>query len=145
MLFKKILVPYDGSACSMHAFKISMDMAKKYNSKVTILSCLQTDFRVPWHGFDYRYDDAIKKKQKEIALKNIAQLESIARKAGVKVSSKLSDSNSIVKTLVSFAKSNKISLIVMGSHGRIGFDKLLLGSVAHGVSQLARCPVLIVK
>ncbi len=145
MLFKKILVPYDGSACSMHAFKISMDMAKKYNSKVTILSCLQTDFRVPWYGVDYRVNDAIKKKQKDIALKNIAQLESIAKKAGVKVSSKLSDSQAIVKTLVSFAKSNKISLIVIGSHGRTGFDKLILGSVAHGVSQRARCPVLIVK
>jgi len=145
MLFEKILVPYDGSPCSIHAFKISMDIAKKYNSKVTVLSCLQTDFRVPWHGFDYRVQEAIKKKQKEVALNNIAHLESIARKAGVKISSKLSDSNSIVKTLVSFAKSNKISLIVMGSHGRTGFDKLLLGSVAHGVSQLARCPVLIVK
>ncbi len=145
MLFKKILVPYDGSACSIRAFKISMDMAKKYNSKVTVLSCLQTDFRVPWHGFDYRVHDALKKKQKEVALNNIAHLESIARKAGVKVSSKLSDSNSIVKTLVSFAKSHKISLIVMGSHGRTGFDKLLLGSVAHGVSQQARCPILIVK
>jgi len=89
--------------------------------------------------------DAIKKKQKDIALKNFAQLESIAKKAGVKVSSKISDSNSIVKTLVSFAKSNKISLILMGSHGRTGFNKLLLGSVIHGVSQRAMCPVLIVK
>ena len=145
MLFKKILVPYDGSACSMHAFQISMDMAKKYNSHVTILYCLQTDFRIPWYGFDSRMGDAIKKKQKDIALKNIAQLESNAKKAGVKVSSKISESHSIVKTLVSFAESNNISLIVMGSHGRTGFDKLLLGSVAHGVSHRARCPVLIVK
>ncbi len=145
MLFQNILVPYDGYPCSNHAFKISMDIAKKYNSNVTILSCLQTDFRVPWHGFDYRVHEALKKKQKEVALNNIVHLESIARKAGVKVSSKLSDSNSIVKRLVSFAKSHKISLIVMGSHGRTGFDKLLLGSVAHGVSQQARCPVLIVK
>ncbi len=145
MLFKKILVPYDGSACSTHAFQISIDMAKKYNSHVTILYCLQTDFRVPWYGFDSRMGNAIKKKQKDIALKNFAPLESIAKKAGVKVSSKISESHSIVKTLVSFAKSNKISLIVMGSYGRTGFDKLLLGSVAHGVSQRASCPVLIIK
>jgi nucleotide-binding universal stress UspA family protein len=87
----------------------------------------------------------MKKIQKDLASKNIAQLESIAKKAGVKVSKKIRDSHSIVKTLVSFAKSNKISLIVMGSHGRTGFDKLLLGSVAHGVSQRASCPVLIIK
>ena len=145
MLFNKILVPFDGSACAIHAFQITMDMAKKYNSQVTILYCLQTDFRVPWYGFDSRMGNAIKKKQKDLASKNIAQLESIAKKAGVKVSKKIMDSHSIVKTLVSFAKSNKISLIVMGSHGRTGFDKLLLGSVADGVAQRARCPVLIIK
>ena len=145
MLFNKILVPYDGSPCAIHAFQITMDMAKKYNSQVTILYCLQTDFRVPWYGFDSRMGDAIKKKQKDIASKNIAQLESIAKKAGVKVSKKIMDSHSIVKTVIAFAKSNKISLIGIGSHGRTGFDKLLLGSVADGVSQRARCPVLIVK
>jgi len=33
----------------------------------------------------------------------------------------------------------------MGSHGRRGFDKILLGSVANGVSQQAKCPVLMIK
>jgi nucleotide-binding universal stress UspA family protein len=46
---------------------------------------------------------------------------------------------------VTFAKSQKHDLVVIGSHGRTGFDKLLLGSVANGVSQKAKCPVLIVR
>ena len=52
---------------------------------------------------------------------------------------------SIVKSILSSAKTYKIDLIVMGSHGRKGFDKLLLGSVANGVSQKVKCPVLIIK
>ena len=47
--------------------------------------------------------------------------------------------------IVTYAKSRKHDLIVIGSHGRGGFDKVLLGSVANGVSQKVRCPVLIVK
>ena len=50
-----------------------------------------------------------------------------------------------MEKIVTFAKTKKIDLIVMGSHGKTGFDKLMLGSVANGVVQRARCPILIVK
>ena len=54
-------------------------------------------------------------------------------------------SNSTVKEIVTYAKSKKVDLIVMGSHGRTGLNKLILGSVANGVSQMVHCPILIVK
>lgn len=145
MLFQKIMVPYDGSSCAIHAFKVAIDMAKKYGSKITIITCLEKDFRTPWYGFDSRVGNSIMKKQKEASKKSIARLEENAKKAGVKTTSKILETQSIVKTLVSFSQSNKIDLIVMGSHGRKGFDKLLLGSVANGVSQKIKCPVLIIK
>ena len=50
-----------------------------------------------------------------------------------------------MKKLVSFAKSKKIDLIIMGTHGRTGLDKLIVGSVASGVSQRVGCPVLLVR
>ncbi|WP_250634641.1 universal stress protein [Candidatus Nitrosopumilus salaria] len=40
MLFQNVLVPWDGSKHSNHAFKIALDMAKKYNSKINVVSCL---------------------------------------------------------------------------------------------------------
>ncbi len=40
MLFKNILVPYDGSSHSKHAFKVALDIAKKYNSKISIITVL---------------------------------------------------------------------------------------------------------
>jgi len=54
-------------------------------------------------------------------------------------------SKSVVNDIVVFAKSRKYDLIVIGSHGRSGFDKTLLGSVANSVSQKAKCPILIIK
>ncbi len=42
MLFKNILVPYDGSGYSKHSFKVALDMAKKYNSKISMVTVLDT-------------------------------------------------------------------------------------------------------
>lgn len=145
MLFQKILVPYDGSAHATHAFKIATDIAKKYRSHITILTCLESDFRAPWYGPDSRVRSSILKQQKKETQKSISKLEANAKKAGVSTSTKILQTPSIVKSIISTAKTYKIDLIVMGSHGRKGFDKLLLGSVANGVSQKVKCPVLIIK
>ncbi len=145
MLFKNILVPYDGSRCSNHAFKVALDIAKKYNSKITTLTCLDSGLGLTWYGFDHRVKNAILKKQKKSIEKDITKFTDLIKKTKIPFSSKIIETNSVAKSIVSFSKSNKIDLIVMGSHGRRGFDKILLGSVANGVSQQAKCPVLILK
>ena len=145
MLFKNILVPYDGSKFSNHAFKVAIDIAKKYNAKITIVTCLERNFRTPWYGPDSHVAEALLKKQKKAVEKNFSRLNSLAKNYKVSISSKSIVVQSIVKSLLSFAKSNRVDLIVMGSHGRTGFDRLLLGSVANGISQKAKCSVLIVK
>lgn len=145
MVFKNILVPYDGSKCSYHAFGVAIDIAKKYNSKIKVVTCLERDFRTPWYGRDFRVDEALLKKRKKAVEKNFLRLEERAKKSKVSIISKIIVVQSIVKSLLSFASSNRVDLIVMGSHGRTGFDRLLLGSVANGISQKARCPVLLIK
>jgi nucleotide-binding universal stress UspA family protein len=143
-LFQNILVPFDLSAQSTRAFKVAVDVAKKYNSKVTLLTCLEGD---AWHHkfYDARADSELIKKQRKVAEKHIEKLEEIAKKNNVSVKSNIIKSQSVANDIVTFAKSRKYDLIVIGSHSRTGFDKALLGSVANGVSQKAKCPVLIVK
>jgi nucleotide-binding universal stress UspA family protein len=143
-MFTNILVPFDLSNQSIRAFKTALDIAKKYNSKVTILTCLEGD---AWHHkfYDLRADNEIIAQQKKVTLSHIAKLEILAKKANITPKSQILKSTSAVRDIITFAKSRKIDLIVMGSHGRTGLDKLILGSVANGVSQKARCPVLIVK
>ncbi len=143
-MFQNILVPFDLSTQSTRSFKVAIDLAKKYDSKITLLTCLEGD---AWHHkyYDSRSDSELIKKQKKVTKKHFEELELIATKNNVSVKNQIIASKSVVNDIVTFAKSRKHDLIVLGSHGRSGFDKLLLGSVANGVSQKARCPVLIVK
>lgn len=144
MMFSNILVPFDLSNQSIRAFKSALDIAKKYNSKITLLTCLEGD---AWHHkfYDSRADNELIKKQKKVTLSQVEKLEALAKKANVTTKSQILKSTSVVKDIVTFAKSRKIDLIVMGSHGRTGVDKLILGSIANGVAQKASCPVLIIK
>ena len=143
-LFQNILVPFDLSTQSTRAFKVALNLAKNYDSKITLLTCLEGD---AWqHKFyDSRADDELIKKQKKVAQKHLEKLELLADKNNVMIKSQILKSKSAVGDIVTFAKSRKYDLIVIGSHGRSGFDKLLLGSVANGVSQKSSCPILIVK
>lgn len=143
-MFQNILVPFDLSTQSTRAFKVALDVAKKYQSKVTLLTCLEGD---AWHHkyYDARADKELIKKQSKVTKKHVEKLESIAEKNNISIKTQIISSKSVVNDIVTFAKSRKHDLIVIGSHGRTGFDKVLLGSVANGVSQKTRCPVLIVK
>ena len=144
MSFTNILVPLDLSDQSIRAFKNALDIATKYNSKITLLTCLEGD---AWHHkfYDARADDELIKKQKKATLSQIANLQPLIKKSNVTVNSEILKSTSVVKDIINYAKSRKIDLIVMGSHGRTGVDKLILGSVANGVSQKASCPILLIK
>jgi nucleotide-binding universal stress UspA family protein len=62
-----------------------------------------------------------------------------------RIRSELIGSASAVGGIVGFAEKENVDLIVVGTRGRSGFKKLLLGSVASGVVSYAHCPVLIVK
>jgi len=144
MLFQKILVPYDLSNPSNHAFKVALDIAQKYGSTITILTCIEGD---AWHHrfYDSRADEELLKKQKKVATGYIEKLEAMAKKHNVQTKSRILKTMSVVTQIVDYAKAGKIDLVVMGSHGRTGIDKLILGSVANGVIHKTRCPVLIVK
>jgi len=144
MMFTNILVPFDLSNQSIHAFKTALNIAKKFNSKITLLTCLEGD---AWHHkfYDSKADNEIIKKQKKATLVQIAKIEPLAKKDNIVIKSQIIRSTSVVKDIINYAKSRKMDLIVMGSHSRTGIDKIILGSVANGVTQKARCPVLIMK
>jgi len=144
MLFKNILVPFDLSSPSNQAFKVALDIAQKYDSKITLITCIEGD---AWHHkfYDARADMELLKKQSKVAKKHMEKLEAMANKVGVNIKLQILKSTSVVKDITTFAKSRKMDLIVISSHGRTGLDKVILGSVANGVVQRTRCPVLLIK
>ena len=142
MLFKNILVPYDGSSHSKHAFKVALDMAKKYNSKLSMVTVLDTSSGY-WAQTNL-WDKAMGGAQ-NLVTKEFESFKSAAKKAKVSFHSEIIESHSITKTIVSYSKSKKIDLIVMGAQGITGWDKLVLGSVSDSVVHRVKCPVLIVR
>lgn len=142
MLFKNILVPYDGSSHSKHAFKVALDMAKKYNSKLSMVTVLDTSSGY-WAQTNL-WDKAMGGAQ-NLVTKEFESFKSTAKKAKVSFHSEIIESHSITKTIVTYSKSKKIDLIVMGAQGITGWDKLILGSVTDSVAHRVKCPVLIVR
>jgi len=144
MLFKNILVPWDGSKYSNHAFKIALNIAKKYDSKINLVSCLShADTGAGY--LDSSINKDIFKTAKDVMINKMSDLKNDAKKTGISISIDAFVTDSTVKQLVTYAKTMKIDLVVMGSHGLTGWKKLLLGSVASGVSQQVHCPALIVR
>ena len=143
MYFKNILVPYDRSSFSKRAFKVALNIAQKYESTITLVSCINV-FITGWFVKSTWEHAALKLIRKKLK-KELSDLESQVDKKVVPIKSKIIERSSIAQTLVSFAKSNKIDLIVLGSHGRTRLDGLILGSVSNGIVQRAKCPVLVIK
>ena len=142
MLFKNILVPYDGSSHSKHAFKVALNMAKKYNSKISMVTVL--DMSPGYWAHTNLWDKAIGG-TKNLVTKEFKSFESTTKKAKVSFCSEIIESKSVTKTIVLYSKSKKIDLIVMRAQGITGWDKLVLGSVTDSVVHRVRCPVLIVR
>ena len=146
MAYQHILVPVDGSQISFSAVKQAAEIAKVFGSQLTLISLVAED---PLKDADFYYTSPIMKEyfiqaynNAEKALQDAVQ---IAQEQGVTAQSKIIKGEVAEDAVVEAAASLKNDLIVMGSHGRKGFQKFLLGSFAQDVLKSTELPVLIVK
>ena len=146
MSIKKILVAVDGSKPSLDASTYAIELAKKNDAELIVLSIVSP---IPYSQFEY--DNIGRMKEFETTEKEEAEqyIDKVKQKATEnKVSVKtdvLIKYTSVVKEIVEYAEDNKVDMIVIGSRGVTGLKKLLLGSVANGVVTYSHCPVLVVK
>jgi nucleotide-binding universal stress UspA family protein len=150
--FTKILVAIDGSEQSMHAADYAIAMAKKEdNSKIIALHVLfsQTGYVYSTTMFGLITPSSINKILEDA--KHEAQLwldkikEKISENDIELITEVVVSPTSVVGEIVDYAEHENVDLIVIGSRGRSGFKRLLLGSTASGVVTYATCPVLVVK
>ena len=144
MDLKNILVAYDSSGFSNRAFKSALDIAEPNKSKITIATVI-TGVYQPSIGFSMKYTEKTLEKHRKFIKKIFSDLESAANKKGVNLSLKILHNPSVSKAIVNYVNSHKFDLIVIGSHGRTGINKLILGSVANDVAHNAKLPVMVVK
>lgn len=139
-LFKKILIATDGSKRTQNAVEMGLKIAKEQHSKVYVVYVVDTvtftsiPMDVTWENM-YQLlkdegEDAVK------AVKNSAP--------DVEVETHVVEGNPAVE-ITKFASDNGVDLIVMGTLGKSGIDRILLGSTAEKVIRIANCPVLVIK
>ncbi len=139
---KKILIPTDGSDYSIRAAELGISAAKLLGAEVMIVYVIDTIVLDQIAKVGERED--VERELKQDGEKNINYVLGLAEKQGVKAASLLAKGRPF-EQVVHLAKGLGMDLIVMGTYGRRGAERILIGSVAERVIEYASCPVLVVK
>jgi nucleotide-binding universal stress UspA family protein len=143
--FKSIVVATDGSRYSTAAASEAIGIAKRNSSKLTVIAVVPAEIATPTDiEFVMTQRELIAEKEMHAAEQNAKAVKDAAQKEGVAVQAFVmtgKPADAVVET----AKEKAADLIVVGSHGRTGLERLLMGSVAERVIVLAACAVLVVK
>jgi len=151
-IFSKILVPVDGSINSMKAIDYAVNVAEKYKSEIIALHVLYSQ-----SGFAFHKETVagtitssslndLNLEAKQEAEKWFKEINKRAEKMNVQIKTEVVFTViSIVEGILTHAEKENIDLIIIGSKGKSGWKKLIVGSVASGISTYAHCPILIVR
>lgn len=144
-MYKRILVPTDGSKCSEMAAEQALALAKLTEGEVTFLYALDP---VPPALAAEAYGYAVYAEQLMADLRKAAEdalnkAAALAEAAGVRYQTRLVENTRPVDAVV--GAMNDVDLVVMGSHGRTGVRRLILGSVTEGVMRQSTKPLLVVR
>lgn len=144
-MFKHILVPVDGSSTSHLAVEKAIGLAKAFGSRVSSIFVIDP-YPFTGVGTDFAYGQA-EYLSAATAEANAAIKDAKATfdAAGISVETSVIEAHAAWRGVVQAAESMQADLIVMGSHGRSGLEKLVLGSVTQAVLSHTRLPVMVVR
>ena len=160
MMFRHVMVPYDGSDHAKNALNYAKDLvAGDADAKLSVVHAVPSSFMgvdrmgtdgaldgVPYGMLDYEEYQGVVKRVLDEAQKRVAEdlgdaLADLGDRAQVEAVAGASPADALSR----YAEEHDCDLIVMGSRGFGTFRSMLVGSVSHYVLQQAHCPVLIVK
>lgn len=144
MEIKKILFATDFSEGSSHALPYAVDMAKQYSARLYFVHVIfdvakTAGWYVPHVSIDEIYRDMEKSARAELEKSFVDEMR------GMKDIEHVVLKGIPYEEITKFAAANRIDLIVLGTHGRRGIDRMLFGSTAEQVVRNAPCPVLSVR
>ena len=137
-MYRNIILAYDGSKFSNKALQEAISLAKSSGGSLLVLSVV--DITDEFESEAPGLTDKMTEKLLKLAQKALAK--AVAAKVKAKVEVHVGDAYEMI---VDIAKKKKADVIVMGSHGRTGLTRLLMGSVTSRVIGHAPCSVLVVK
>ena len=150
-MFERILIAIDGSKFGEKAAKVGIELAKLSGGKVIIVYVADINKYTssaglisPFGGPSPEAIDNVVANIREAGEKATLQVKELARASGVE-SERLIVEGSPPSEILRIAEDDKIDVIVMGSIGKTGLEKFLMGSVAEKVVHDSKLPVLIVR
>ncbi|MEM1520032.1 MAG: universal stress protein [Candidatus Korarchaeum sp.] len=153
-MFSKVLVPIDGSEHSFKALEVAIEIAKRFNGRLTLLyvSSLsliplvapETPFIASTPIVNPSEFVRLREAERKTAEELLSRAQGMARERGIDAEKMMREGH-VVQEIVRAAREGDHDLIVMGTRGMSRIRELLLGSVAEGVVRHAPCSVLVVR
>lgn len=146
-MYKRILVPIDGSRTSMFGFDEAVGLAKQQGAELCVLHVMDSRALIHIAGIGPGGIERLVESLRSGAKQLLAKAEAKARKHRVPAKAVLIENNmrSVADVVVQQARKWRADLIVIGTHGRRGVSRLVMGSDAEGVVREATVPVLLVR
>ncbi len=142
-MYKKILVPLDGSELAKKALYEAEKLARCFDSEIILFQVVPF---MPIYGSPELVTPLIiDEKQKEVAERYLSNLAEELRAKGLKVTALVKTGQQVAVEIIDFAKEAGVDLIIMNTHGRSGITRWVLGSTAHKVLVRAETPILLLR
>ncbi len=143
-MYKRILMPTDGSACADQAMEHGLELARLMNAEVTFLHVLENPLTSGYATPEtLPYSAQLYQDLKDAANQILERASERADSLGVKSSTKLVENRDPVQAIHEAEEGH--DAVVMGTHGRRGFNRWMFGSVAEGALRRSRKPFLLVR
>lgn len=146
-MFKKILIPTDGSVLAMKAARAGLTLAKALGAKV-VCCCLVEDLQPvfgPRSAVSRTMIDEFNARAQDIGRKHVDAVGKLAARLGVHFTSSVSHDLAAPEGIVEVAAKHRCDVIFMATHGRSGLSRIVLGSVTQKVLMLSALPVVIYR
>lgn len=141
-MYKRILLPLDGSSQARQALPHAIAQAEKFGAELVLLEVLAPSPSVS--GLEKKSQVWVSRYKATLARENLHDAAADAQRRDVPVTLSTAEGHAPTK-IVEFAEENDVDLIVMSTRGRSGLSRWLIGSVADRVVRGAKVPVLLVR
>ena len=141
-MYKKILVPLDGSELAKKALDHAEKLAKTVDAEIILFQVVPL---MPIYGaLEFVMPFIVDEKEKEVAERYLTNLAEEMKTRGDKVTAMVKTGQQVAMEIIDFAKESGVDLIVMCTHGRSAITRWFLGSVAGKVLTRAETPILLI-
>lgn len=144
-MYKRILVPTDGSDITQRAIGTAVSLAKAFSAEVFTISVKDPYPYSAMSEMQPTLPQEFLDAQEKVAARNVTAVKEACTAAGVACTGHTVESVSVWEAVVDYARQHGCDLIVMASHGRRGVQALLLGSETNRVLTHSTIPVLVVR